>query len=149
MNRIIGCLAIIATVGFVLVQNVHAQESEAMQAAQEAVTQQVEAPAVAAQEPATSGPVSSSPPAVEPTILKQLRDHTPIPIRSSLDEANDTNGNRTLEYEEIKDYIKVIRAALAKGGRYPTNTDVLYHFDKNQDGYMDGSEISALESYIR
>ncbi len=149
MNRIIGCLALVATVGFVLVQNVHAQESEAMQAAQEATAQQVEVPVVATPEPTPSGPAASSPPPVEPTILKQLRDHTPIPIRSSLDEANDSNGNRTLEYEEIKNYIKSIRAALAKGGRYPTNTDVLYHFDKNQDGYMDGSEVSALESYIR
>lgn len=149
MNRIIGCLAIIATAGFILVQNVYAQESEALQAAQEAAAQEVQAPVVATPEPVKSGPVASSPSPIEPTVLKQLRDGTPIPIRSSLDEANDTNGNRTLENDEIREYIKKIRADLARGGRYPTNTDVLYHFDKNQDGYMDGGEVSALESYIR
>ncbi len=130
-----------------------AEDSAALDAAKEAVAEPVavaepaSAPAPAA-EPVASGPVSPSPDPVEPTILKELKDHTPIPIRSSLDQAIDTNGNRTLEYDEIKEYVKSVRASIAKSGKYPTNTDVLYHFDKNHDGYMDGGEISALESFI-
>jgi hypothetical protein len=148
MKRIIGCLALTAIASFVFVQNVHAQ-SEAMQAAQDATTQQVDVPAAANPQPASSGTPAASPPPVEPTILKQLRDHTPIPIRSSLDQAADTNGDRVLSYEEIKEYIKTVRTSISKNGKYPTNTDILYHFDKDHDGEMDAGEISALESYIR
>lgn len=148
MKRISIYFALLTVAGFMSVQNVYAQ-SEAMQAAQEAVSEQPDVPAVTASQPPAATSVTPSPAPVEPTVLKQLRDHTPIPIRSSLDEANDTNGNRTLEYEEIKEYVKKVRADVAKGARYPTNTDVLYHFDKNHDGYMDSGEISALESYIR
>lgn len=163
MNRIFGCLVITVIAGFVLVQNAHAAESAALEAAKAAVAAPVAAPAAdpapaapaetpkaadpaPAADPVVVTPVSSPPP-VEPTILKQLKDHTPIPIRSSIDQAIDKNGNRTMEYDEIKDYLQGVRAASAQG-RQPTNTDILYHFDKNHDGYMDGGEIGAAESYI-
>lgn len=148
----------ILVVAFMLigVPQIMAQDSPALEAAKGAVAQPSSAPAAAA--PAAKEPVAakpepvspaiSSPPPVEPTILKQLSEHKPIPVRSSLDQAIDANGNRTLEYEEIKEYIKTVRSVIAKEGKYPTNTDVLYHFDKNHDGYMDSSEISALDSYI-
>lgn len=152
MIRIYSCIVFIALAGFVFIQTASAQDSSALEAAKAAVAEPVAAPeptpAPAAAEPA---PVVSAPaavPTVKPAILDQLKERQPIPIRSSLDQAIDTSGNRTIEYDEIKEYIKSIRASLAKGGRYPTNTDILYHFDKNHDGYMDGGEVSALDSYI-
>jgi|CXWL01.1.fsa_nt_gi hypothetical protein len=152
MIRIYSFVILMALAGFVFIQTASAQDSEALDAAQAAVAEPV---AVSADEPAqapapvASAPVGAPTPTVEPTILKQLKDHEPIPIRSSFDQAIDTSGNRTIEYDEIKEYIKSIRASLSKGGRYPTNTDILYHFDKNHDGYMDGGDVSALESHIR
>lgn len=168
MIRIYSYLMLVALI--VLAQPAMAADSPALEAAKAAAAEPVAtpepakapepaaapeaakapdaAPAPAAEPAAPAAPVVASPPTVKPTILEQLKDHTPIPIRSSLDQANDTNGNRTLEYDEIKEYIKNIRASLSKGGRYPTNTDILYHFDKNHDGYMDGGEVGALESHI-
>ena len=154
MIRIYSCIVFIALAGFVFIQTASAQDSSALEAAKAAVAEPVTAPeptpAPAAAEPApvVSAPAAPAVPTVEPAILDQLKDRQPIPIRSSLDQAIDTSGNRTIEYDEIKEYIKSIRASLAKGGRYPTNTDILYHFDKNHDGYMDGGEVSALDSYI-
>lgn len=163
MNRIICFLVLNVVAGFLLVQTANAQESDALKAAKAASAEPVAAPAAAAENPPaaptpaaeTPKPAAdpvvvtpvSSPPPVEPSILKQLRDHTPIPIRSSIDQGIDKNGNRTMEYDEIKDYLRDVRAASGKG-RQPTNTDILYHFDKNHDGYMDGGEIGAAEAYI-
>ena len=148
-------LAFIAVVMLIAVSQASAEESSALEAAKAAVAEPVAVPAATAPAaqaetpaPVASTPTVASPPTVEPAILKQLRDHTPIPIRSSLDQAMDTNGNRTLEYDEIKEYIKGVRSNISKNGKYPTNTDVLYHFDKNHDGYMDSGEVSSLESYI-
>jgi hypothetical protein len=157
MIRIYSCIVFIALAGFVFIQSASAQDSSALEAAKAAVAEPVAVPepTPAASEPAQApaAPVASAPaapsvPTVEPAILKQLKDHESIPIRSSFDQAIDTNGNRTIEYDEIKEYIKSIKSSLSKGGRYPTNTDILYHFDKNHDGYMDGGEVSSLESYI-
>ena len=147
MNRVLSYLALIVVVGFGLVPNVYAEDSAAMDAAQAAVAEPAAQTAETAA-PVVTAPAATPTPTIEPTILKQLREHTPIPIRSSLDQAIDSNGNRTLEYDEIKEYIKSVRASIAKGGHYPTNTDILYHFDKNHDGYMDSGEVAALESYI-
>jgi hypothetical protein len=143
-----------ALAGFVFIQTASAQDSSALEAAKAAVAEPVvapeptPAPAAADPAPVVSAPAAPAVPTVEPAILKQLKDHESIPIRSSFDQAMDTNGNRTIEYDEIKEYIKSIKSSLSKGGRYPTNTDILYHFDKNHDGYMDGGEVSALESFI-
>ena len=153
MIRIYSYILFVAVAGFVFIQTASAQDSSALEAAKAAVAEPVAAPepipAPAAAEPVVSAPAAPAVPTVEPAILKQLKNHESIPIRSSFDQAIDTNGNRTIEYDEIKEYIKSIRASLSKGGRYPTNIDILYHFDKNHDGYMDGGEVSALESHIR
>ena len=156
MKKMNSFISLLALAMIIHAPDIFAADSAALEAAKAAVSEPVTVPqaAPAATEPAktadpvVAAPVVASPPTIEPTILIQLKDHTPIPIRSSLDQAIDTNGNRTLEYDEIKEYIKNVRASLSKSGKYPTNTDILYHFDKNHDGSMDGGEVSALESYI-
>ncbi|MBL8012377.1 MAG: hypothetical protein JNN05_00880 [Candidatus Omnitrophica bacterium] len=137
----------------IAVPQILAEDSPALEAAKGAAAQPSTAPVAAPEAkssatPEVASPAVPSPPPVEPAILKQLREHASIPVRSSLDQAIDANGNRTLEYEEIKEYIKTVRSSIAKEGKYPTNTDVLYHFDKNHDGFMDSGEVSALDSYI-
>ena len=117
MKKIMTCLSVLGVIGVINISALYAQESAALEAAKEAVAQPVAAPesqpAPAAVETPSSS-VAPSPSPVEPLVLKQLRDHTPIPVRSSLDQANDSNGNKTLEYEEIKNYIKNVRSEVSK-----------------------------------
>ena len=89
---------------------------------------------------APPAPVVSSGIKEDPT-QKLLREGAPLRVRQ--EQAFDANGNNRMDPDEIRAFFKAVYQETANGSVKNTS-DILYPFDKNQDGYIDRSEASSM-----